>query len=68
MLQEVAVKMENIRAKHPQLLYVFWRMENIFHMNSLSYFCRYESKVCKLLKAHGIPEVKWFGTVNDYNG
>ncbi|OXA55493.1 casein kinase I [Folsomia candida] len=45
--EEVAVKMENIRAKHPQLLY--------------------ESKVCKLLKAHGIPEVKWFGTVNDYN-
>lgn len=45
--EEVAVKMENVRAKHPQLLY--------------------ESKVYKILRGHGIPEVKWVGIVRDYN-
>ncbi|ODM94610.1 Casein kinase I isoform alpha [Orchesella cincta] len=45
--EEVAVKMENVRAKHPQLLY--------------------ESKVYKILRGSGIPEVKWFGIVRDYN-
>lgn len=45
--EEVAVKMENVRAKHPQLLY--------------------ESKVYKILRGSGIPEVKWVGIVRDYN-
>lgn len=39
--------MENVRAKHPQLMY--------------------ESKVYKLLRGNGIPDVKWYGTVRDYN-
>lgn len=45
--EEVAVKMENVRAKHPQLLY--------------------ESKVYKILRGHGIPDVKWVGIVREYN-
>jgi len=46
-LQEVAVKMENVRAKHPQLLY--------------------ESKVYKIMRGSGVPEVKYYGTTKDYN-
>lgn len=46
--EEVAVKLEPIKARHPQLLY--------------------ESKLYKILQGGvGIPHVRWFGQVRDYN-
>lgn len=46
--EEVAVKLESIKARHPQLLY--------------------ESKLYKILQGGmGIPHVRWFGQVKDYN-
>lgn len=46
--EEVAVKLEPLKARHPQLLY--------------------ESKLYKLLQGGvGIPHVRWFGQVRDYN-
>jgi casein kinase 1 alpha len=46
--EEVAVKLESIKARHPQLLY--------------------ESKLYKILQGGaGIPHVRWFGQVREYN-
>lgn len=46
--EEVAVKLEPMKARHPQLLY--------------------ESKLYKLLQGwQGIPHIRWFGPVRDYN-
>lgn len=46
--EEVAVKLEPIKARHPQLLY--------------------ESKLYKILQgAVGIPHVRWYGQVREYN-
>jgi serine/threonine protein kinase len=46
--EEVAVKLEPIKARHPQLLY--------------------ESKLYKILQGGvGIPHIRWFGQVRDYN-
>ena len=46
--RQVAVKLEPIKARHPQLLY--------------------ESKLYKILQGGvGIPHIRWFGPVRDYN-
>lgn len=46
--EEVAVKLEPVKSRHPQLLY--------------------ESKLYKILQGGvGIPHVRWYGQVRDYN-
>uniref|UniRef100_A0A6N2N2N8 non-specific serine/threonine protein kinase n=1 Tax=Salix viminalis TaxID=40686 RepID=A0A6N2N2N8_SALVM len=52
--EEVAIKLENVKTKHPQLLY-----------ESKLYKMLQGGIIVKL--AAGIPNVKWFGAEGDYN-
>jgi serine/threonine protein kinase len=66
--EEVAIKLEPLKSKHPQLLYeskiyrilqggckILYRAHNLYKLKSFSN------------NLDGIPAVKWFGSEGDYN-
>lgn len=59
--EEVAIKLESIKSKHPQLLYVRLLTPCLTEIGQ-------ESKLYKILAGGvGVPNVHWYGVEGDYN-
>ncbi len=62
--EEVAIKLEPLRSKHPQLLYES-KIYRILQEGCKIRSCRLQSFI--FFVVDGIPSVKWFGSEGDYN-